>query len=76
VTVTASEVRSAQFREKLRGYAPDDVDAALEAIAAKLDRGETLRRSDVEALEFGTRLRGYHPQDVDAFIDRLRQEAR
>jgi DivIVA domain-containing protein len=64
-----------QFREKLRGYAPDEVDAALEEIASRLERGGRLVRADLRSLEFGHRWRGYHTDDVDAFIQQLLEQA-
>lgn len=68
-------LRQAEFREKLRGYDPEEVDAALERLADRLDRGESIGRVDLDALEFRpARFRGYHPDDVDALIERLRAE--
>jgi DivIVA domain-containing protein len=71
--VTGDDLRNAVFREKLRGYAPDEVDDALELMAERLDRGGSLSRVELDGLEFrAARLRGYHPDDVDALIDRLK----
>jgi DivIVA domain-containing protein len=74
--LTGDEVRQAKFREKLRGYNPDEVDSLLEEVAKALDAGlsitELVRRTRVK---FGTKFRGYHPADVDALLDRLRSGA-
>ncbi len=69
--MTGDDVRSVTFRERLRGYHQDDVDEALEKIAARLDRGE-LRPTDLEGLHFRMKLRGYDQGDVDRVIERLR----
>jgi DivIVA domain-containing protein len=79
LAVNGDEIRNTQFREKLRGYAPDEVDEALERLAELLDAGGEIQAADlpdVPALHFGTKLRGYHRDDVDAFFQRLRAEVR
>jgi DivIVA domain-containing protein len=38
VPVTAADVRAARFTKKMRGYAPAEVDKALEDALAELDR--------------------------------------
>jgi DivIVA domain-containing protein len=73
--LTGDDLRQVQFREKFRGYAADDVDAALDRLADALDRSGRLPRADIDDLEFGHTWRGYHPDDVDAFLERLRTEA-
>lgn len=68
--MTSDEVRGAVFREKLRGYHPDDVDALMEKVARELDAG----RSPLPLVcnvTFRQKLRGYHPDDVDALFARL-----
>jgi DivIVA domain-containing protein len=74
--VTADEVRRATFRDKLRGYAPADVDPLLEEIAKNLDAGRSIAELVHQARlrPFHTKFRGYHPADVDAFLRRLSQE--
>ena len=69
------DVKRAKFREKFRGYAPAEVDAALDRIATHLASGRRLRRSELDALEFSPAWRGYHPDDVDALIAQLREDA-
>jgi DivIVA domain-containing protein len=72
--VNGNDVRNAQFRDKLRGYHPDDVDVLLEKVARELDEGRSpsaLTRN----VTFRSKLRGYHPADVDALLQRVRREA-
>lgn len=49
--MTGDEVRGARFREKLRGYAPNEVDEALERIAAALDAGQPLGGAELARIE-------------------------
>jgi DivIVA domain-containing protein len=63
--VTGDEVRAATFRDKFRGYHPDEVDALLEKVARELDAGRS-PSSLLHNVSFSPKLRGYHPQDVDA----------
>lgn len=68
--MTGDEVRKAGFRDKLRGYHPDDVDVLLEKVARELEAGRSpspLLRN----VAFRSKLRGYNPDDVDALIARL-----
>ena len=75
--VDPDALRSVQFREQFRGYAPAEVDDAIERLAARLEAGGEIRRVDVDQLRFATaRLRGYHRGDVDSFVQRLRDGAR
>lgn len=71
--MTGDDVRSAKFRERLRGYDPAAVDAALDVLASRLHAGE-LHASDLEDLHFPLRLRGYHQSDVDHLLQQLRAE--
>jgi DivIVA domain-containing protein len=74
--MTGDEIRTADFREKIRGYNPQDVDEALERLADRIDEAGSLRAADLDALRFRwARFRGYHPADVDALIERLKAEA-
>jgi DivIVA domain-containing protein len=75
--VNAEALRAVQFREQLRGYAPQQVDDALEALVARVEAGGEIRAVDLDGLEFRrARLRGYHRGDVEEFVARLRSEAR
>ena len=65
-----------QFREQFRGYDPNQVDDAIEALAVRIENGGEVRRFDLDHPEFRQRLRGYHREDVDAFFEALRREAR
>ena len=70
--MTGDEVRGARFREKLRGYAPNEVDEALERIAAAMDAGQPLEGAELARIEFSAaRFRGYHPDDVDDLLRRI-----
>ncbi len=71
--VTGDDVRRAKFRERLRGYDPAAVDAALDVLASRLDAGE-LRSSDLDGLHFPLRFRGYHQNDVDQLLQQFRAE--
>src|SRR5258708_26914768 len=46
---TAQTIREVEFREKLRGYHPDDVDAFVEQVAAAFQQLETSLRGPVTA---------------------------
>jgi DivIVA domain-containing protein len=69
--MTGDDVRRVKFREKLRGYNPEDVDAFLDRVANELDQQRSPRPL-LDGLSFREKLRGYHPDDVDKFVDRLR----
>jgi len=73
--VTSDDIRSSRFREKLRGYRPEEVDAALERWAQMVERNKPVAE-DVKQTKFSQKLRGYHPVDVDAFVARLLTENR
>jgi DivIVA domain-containing protein len=72
--LTAASVRSAQFREALRGYDPGVVDALLERIASALESGTAVIPM-LKDVDLPTRLRGYRRDEVDAFLERLRRKA-
>jgi DivIVA domain-containing protein len=69
-TLTGSEIRTVEFREKLRGYHPDDVDKFLEDVANRLDAGLAVAAM-ARDVKFREKLRGYHPDDVDKLLARL-----
>jgi DivIVA domain-containing protein len=73
MVMRGEDVRKVEFREKMRGYHPEDVDQLLERIADEVDAGRSPEGllSDVS---FREKMRGYHPSDVDNFLDRLRAE--
>jgi DivIVA domain-containing protein len=68
--VNSDEVRNAVFRDKFRGYHPDDVDQLLAEVASEMDAGRSVS-SLVRAPRFRSKLRGYHPSDVDALLAKL-----
>jgi DivIVA domain-containing protein len=70
--VTGDEVRGATFRDKLRGYHPEDVDALLDHVASVLDSGGSAAPL-LRTAHFRSKLRGYHPEDVDALLAELRK---
>jgi DivIVA domain-containing protein len=68
--VTADEVRTARFREQLRGYNPDDVDRLLERAAKELDAGQS-PGAIVKGAVFRKKFRGYRMADVDELLAKL-----
>jgi DivIVA domain-containing protein len=55
-SITAETVKAVQFREKLRGYHPDDVDAFVASVAAALEQLEqSLRVAESKASELESR---------------------
>lgn len=57
--VTPQSIRAVQFREKLRGYHPDDVDAFVAAVASKVEDLEgRVKQADARLAELQTRQEG------------------
>jgi DivIVA domain-containing protein len=57
--VTPQSVRAVQFREKLRGYHPEDVDAFVAAVAQKLEELEgRVKQGEARLAELQTRQEG------------------
>jgi DivIVA domain-containing protein len=70
--MTGDDVRAFTFPQRLRGYAPHEVDAVLDGIADTLDQGGRIDQSWLAAVRFRTTLRGYSTKAVDAFLQQLR----
>jgi cell division initiation protein len=68
-TITAESVKAVQFREKLRGYHPDDVDAFVAAVAAAVERLER-RASDAEAALASMQTRSTDAADTEESLRR------
>jgi DivIVA domain-containing protein len=66
-----SFLRTVTFRRALKGYDVHQVDEFLEALAAKLQRGEEVFSEDVTSDEFRLSWKGYHTEEVDEFLERL-----
>ena len=64
-------LRCVEFRFALKGYDVAQVDELLEALAAKLDRGEELFSEDVISNEFRVSWKGYQKEEVDEFLEGL-----
>jgi len=64
-------LRDEEFRHALKGYNVEEVDEFLEALAARLERGEALFPEDVMSNGFRISWKGYHKQDVDSFLELL-----
>ena len=62
-----SVLRYVEFRFALKGYDVAQVDELLEALAAKLDRGEELFSEDVISNELRVSWKGYRKEEVDEF---------
>src|SRR5687767_10435120 len=55
-SITADSVKAVQFREKLRGYHPDDVDAFVAAVAVAVEQLEQRARvAESQAAELESR---------------------
>jgi len=73
-TLTADDVRTTSFRKPVgrRGYDPEQVNALLERIAARLDGHGDLTAEDIRTATFSRPrpfIRGYDPDHVDQFLD-------
>lgn len=73
--MTGDDVRAAKFREKFRGYHPEDVDALLNEIAGDLDAGRAPDTHKIRSAKFRATWRGYNPGDVDRFLEGVRRSA-
>ena len=62
-------LRTKKFRLGLKGYNVDEVDAFLEALAIKVERGAALFPKDFLSNEFRIGLKGYDRQEVAAFLE-------
>jgi DivIVA domain-containing protein len=70
-TSAEDSLRTVMFRLGLKGYNVDEVDAFLDALAAKLHGGEALFPEDVTSREFRLGFKGYNVDEVDAFLERF-----
>lgn len=70
--MTGDDIRAVTFPQRLRGYAPHEVDAVLDRIADTIDQGGRIDLSWLVAVSFPTTLRGYSREAVDAFLQQLR----
>jgi DivIVA domain-containing protein len=61
-------LRNEEFRHALKGYNVEEVDEFLQALAARLERGETLFPEDMISNGFRISWKGYFMQDVDSFL--------
>jgi len=66
-----SGLRTEEFHLALKGYNVDEVDEFLEALAARIEIGESLFPEDVISNEFRISWKGYDKQDVDGFLERV-----
>lgn len=87
--VTPQSIRAVQFREKLRGYHPEDVDAFVAAVAQKVEELEgRVKQADARLAELQTRQEGASEAEeslrrtlilaqrtADAAIQEAREEA-
>ena len=87
--VTPQSIRAVQFREKLRGYHPEDVDAFVAAVAHKVEELEgRVKQADARLAELQTRQEGASAAEeslrrtlilaqrtADAAIQEAREEA-
>jgi len=71
--VNGADVRTKEFRQTLRGYHIDDVDAFLEKVAVEVGAGRPVR-SLCAGARFRQALRGYKIDDVDAFLRQVAAE--
>jgi len=66
-------IRTVEFKQRLRGYYIDDVDAFLEKVAGEVEAGRPVRSLCASAM-FRQALRGYDIGDVDQFLSQVAAE--
>lgn len=71
--MNGTDVRTKEFRQTLRGYHIDDVDAFLEKVAVEVEAGRPVRSLCASA-RFRQTLRGYKVEDVDHFLSQVAAE--
>ena len=72
--MTGDDIRGMKFPRAWRGYAPQQVDDLLLAVARMLDAGFPPPPGTPPPGEFATILRGYDRQAVDRFFDTLARD--
>ena len=72
--MNADQVRSVEFKQRLRGYRIQDVDDFLEEVARAIDAGQPVAPM-CDHVAFGQRMRGYDIEQVDRFLEQLVEES-
>jgi DivIVA domain-containing protein len=69
--ITPMEIRKMTFPKMLRGYQRHEVESMLNAIATRIEHGESISATELNEAHFPLSFNGYEVQNVDAFLDRL-----